>query len=277
VVFSTGLGQSRDGCAFLGRYWAARGFVAIHVQHPGSDHALMQRGPLRSRRTLEAAFNNPWNGRRRAEDLGFVLDRLERLADNAGPAGAGEKSDLGRCVDLGRIGIAGCDFGAQTALALAGQVIPGGGVFRDDRVRAVAALSPPVPVGRVSLREAYRRIDVPCLYLTGTEDDGIIGDTTAAQRRLPFDYSRRADRYLVTLYGADHMIYRGHRYRLRRAERDPMYQRMICRATTAFWQAYLQDDPAARDRLAAGGLKGIMRGGARVEQRITGQSLVRHP
>ena len=39
VVFSTGLGRSRDDCAYLGRHWAGCGYVSVFVQHPGSDEA----------------------------------------------------------------------------------------------------------------------------------------------------------------------------------------------------------------------------------------------
>jgi predicted dienelactone hydrolase len=35
VLFSHGLGGNREGSAFLGRHWAARGYVAVFLQHPG--------------------------------------------------------------------------------------------------------------------------------------------------------------------------------------------------------------------------------------------------
>jgi len=232
VVFSTGLGESREGCGWLGRYWARRGYVAVHVQHPGSDHHLMS-GLVRSRRRLSAAFEAPANGWHRAEDLRFIIDQLhaERRSGTA----------LGEQLDLNRLGVAGCDFGAQTALALGGQMLPGRRRMPDHRVRAVVALSAPIPLGKVPLAAAYSQICIPCLFLTGTEDDGIIGSTTAAQRRLAFDHALGAERYLVTLRGADHMIYRGHQYRRRIARRDPMYQALICRATTLFWEQHLAD------------------------------------
>src|SRR5882762_10333976 len=37
VLFSHGLGGSRAGSKFLGDHWAARGYVAVFIQHPGSD------------------------------------------------------------------------------------------------------------------------------------------------------------------------------------------------------------------------------------------------
>ncbi len=40
VLFSHGLGGTRSGCAYLGRHWAARGFVAVFLQHVGSDDSV---------------------------------------------------------------------------------------------------------------------------------------------------------------------------------------------------------------------------------------------
>jgi len=35
VLFSHGLGGSREDSGYLGKHWAARGYVAVFVQHPG--------------------------------------------------------------------------------------------------------------------------------------------------------------------------------------------------------------------------------------------------
>src|SRR3982074_367685 len=40
VLFSHGLGGSRAGSKFLGEHWAGRGYVAVFIQHPGSDDAV---------------------------------------------------------------------------------------------------------------------------------------------------------------------------------------------------------------------------------------------
>src|SRR5215469_14506023 len=37
ILFSHGLGGSRNGNTFLGQHWAGRGYVAVFLQHPGSD------------------------------------------------------------------------------------------------------------------------------------------------------------------------------------------------------------------------------------------------
>ena len=37
IVFSHGLGGSREGYEYLGRRWASHGYVSVHVQHLGSE------------------------------------------------------------------------------------------------------------------------------------------------------------------------------------------------------------------------------------------------
>jgi predicted dienelactone hydrolase len=46
VLFSHGLGGNREGSAFLGKHWAARGYVAVFVQHPGSDDCVWKDNAL---------------------------------------------------------------------------------------------------------------------------------------------------------------------------------------------------------------------------------------
>ena len=104
IVFSTGLGRSRDDCAYLGRHWASCGYVSVHVQHKGSDEEVRQ-GNLRPRKELQKAFYAPQNIRNRPLDIIFAIDRLEAMQREGSTPGD-------RC-DLTRIGVAGHDFGAR--------------------------------------------------------------------------------------------------------------------------------------------------------------------
>jgi hypothetical protein len=109
---------------------------------------------------------------------------------------------------------------------------------------------------------------VPCLYVTGTEDDGLVGTTVAAERRVPFDHARAADAYLVVLRGADHMVYGGHQFPLLNGRHDADYQRQIAAATAAFWDAYLGGGSPTPARLADGALQRLLGDGARIETRL---------
>ena len=256
IVFSTGLGQSRDDCAYLGRHWASCGYVSVHVQHKGSDEEARQ--GLRPRKEMQRAFYSPQNIRNRPLDILFVIHQLDAMQR--------EESSLAKKCDLTRIGVSGHDFGAQTVLGIAGQVLPGQISFAEPRVKAIVAMSEPVPLGQVPLDIAYGDIALPCLHITGTADNSIVATTQAHQRRLPFDYTSAADQYLVTFLGADHMVYSGH-LRAANGPYDAMFQRLIAECSAVFWDAYLKNDAGAKAWLADGSLKAYLATTARVEKK----------
>jgi pimeloyl-ACP methyl ester carboxylesterase len=259
IVFSHGLGRSCEDYAYLGLAWASRGFLTVFVQHPGSDESVW-RGSLRPHQRLKQAYENKANLYQRPGDLRFVLDRLTELQRQGG-------SWAGRA-DMSRVGAAGNDWGAEAALALAGELMPDGGTALDPRIEAVLALSPTVEPGALSWEAAYGGIRVPCFYITGTDDNGRIGDTKASQRRIPFDFNDRAEQYLMILYGGDHMVYAGHRHGRREIAQDAVYQRLIRDGSLLFWEAYLKKDPSAVRRMAEGELKTIVGGQARLERKL---------
>jgi predicted dienelactone hydrolase len=260
IVFSHGLGGSREGCAYLGKIWASQGFLSLHPQHYGSDEHVW-RGKLRPIHALKSSFEDPKNLADRVGDLQFVLDSLEKhVADD---------TPLGQMVDMDRIGIAGHAFGSLAALGLAGQRVPaleGDESLPDTRVKAILALSSPVLFEGNDYREAYGTIRIPALHMTGTEDDSPVGATRAEHRRIPFEYMERADRFLVTFEGADHLSFSGH-LRDRAAKEDPFYQSRIGAASSAFWSAYLLDAPQTRAWFSKRGLRTIVGETGRVEHK----------
>jgi predicted dienelactone hydrolase len=259
IIFSHGLGRSREDCEYLGRCWAGHGYVSVHVQHLGSDEAVWQ-GKLRPMKALHEAFEDSGNSYHRLHDVSFAIDQLQQMRSQGG--------SFGRRLDLERLGAAGQDFGAQTVLAIAGQALPRRISLVDSRVKAVVAMSPPVPLGQVPLSTAYGGIRVPCLHITGTADDSVVGTTPAPLRRLPFDYIHGADQFLVTFTGGDHMIYSGHKLPWPYGQKDALFQRLICISSTAFWDAYLKGDAGAWAWLTAGGLDGALGPAGRLEKKL---------
>lgn len=282
VVFSHGLGGSRDGYRYLGERWASRGYVSVHLQHPGSDGDLMKEPrPLLAVRRAAA---NPRNLVDRPKDVTFALDTLARLSgDTSFPL-------KGR-LDWTRVGAAGHSFGAYTALAASGRRFARGGdavSLGDPRVRACVALSSPSQ-GKERDCPAYRDIKVPCLHMTGTEDgseeggeegrsgrlgrgahpENLIGDTPAAFRRVPYDCISGVPEYLVTFEGGDHMVFSG-RARKEPKPTDARFQQLTGMATTAFWDAYLKGDALARQWLDAGGFNRALGAAGTFEQKGTG-------
>lgn len=228
VLFSHGLGGTRDGYEYLGRYWASRGFVSVHVQHLGSDAGVWQ-GSATPRQALKAAAMDVRNAAERPVDISFAIDQLTTLAAKD-PAWAAR-------LDLQRIGCAGHSFGANTAMLIAGQTLGvREGVFRDPRVKAVIAISEPVP--RAMPESVFAKVDVPVFHMTGTRDDSPIGETSAAARRIPFDKINGPKQYLLIIKDGDHMVFA--------RPQTPAEAKLLQETSTAFWQAYLEDSPSAK-------------------------------
>ncbi|MGO8688420.1 MAG: alpha/beta hydrolase family protein [Thermoguttaceae bacterium] len=252
IIFSHGLGGSRDGYEYLGRHWASHGYVSVHLQHKGSDTAVWkdQAKPLEAMRQSLKDLRNSIN---RPLDVRFAIDQMEKINRDQGPL-------QGR-LDLKHLGMAGHSFGAWTTLAVIGEVFvaPGGREIslNDPRIKAAIAMSPSAPRDKTKLDQEFGRIKVPCLHMTGTLDDSPIGDTKAKDRRLPFDHITAADQCLVVFTGGDHMIFSG-RGRLSGGGKDHDFQDLIRPATTAFWDACLKDSKAAKTFLTEGGLRKLL-------------------
>jgi predicted dienelactone hydrolase len=258
IVFSHGLGGSREGYEYLGRQWASWGYVAVHVEHLGSDTAAFKKGG-RILKEMREAVADPANALARPLDVRFVLDQLEKVNRGGSP--------LAHRLDLERIGMAGHSFGAWTTLAVAGQAVGRLGASADPRIKAAIAMSAPAPRQRESLDRVYAGIHIPILHMTGTRDDSPLGETRADERRIPFDHIHGADQYLVTFQGGDHMVFSGHLAEARR-EKDPLFHDLILQGTTAFWDAYLKGDAAAKAWLAHGGYAAVLGEDGKLEEKV---------
>jgi dienelactone hydrolase len=240
IIFSHGLGGSREGYEYLGQSWAAQGYVTVHLQHPGSDESVWQDVGLGQRMTaMRRAAAQPRHALDRVLDVSFAIDELTRLnATNSIWRGK---------LDLNRIGVAGHSFGAHTTLTIAGAVYAGWSetTLADPRVKAAIPMSAPVPANQSRLDTVFAGVKIPCLHMTGTKDDSPIGDTKAVERRLPFDHCRNSDQHLITFTDGDHAIFGGRERRLG-GRKDAEFQRLICLSSLAFWDAYLRDDAEAK-------------------------------
>ncbi|HOM52847.1 MAG TPA: hypothetical protein PL151_18425 [Phycisphaerae bacterium] len=262
VIFSHGLGGSREGYAFLGRHWASHGYVSVHLEHEGSD-AEVWRGQTDAARELQRAAKDPRNAINRPKDVSFAIDQLQQLqAEDGGP--------LGNALALDRIAVAGHSFGAFTALAVVGELGTYASEQRlaDPRVKCAILMSTPVPVSRRDRYDAvYGEIVVPCLHMTGTLDETPIAVTKVEDRRIPYDHIQRAEQYLVTFVGGDHAIFSGRPRRGSRAEKDPLFHKLILAGTTAFLEAYLADGDEAKTWLRDGGYRKMLATNARFEHK----------
>jgi predicted dienelactone hydrolase len=241
VIFSHGLGGSREAAVYLGDYWSQHGYLGVFVQHPGSDTGVWQQGGVQGREAILQRMKAAANGKNlvdRAQDIKFVLDELQRRNQN--------DPVLKNQLDLGKIALAGHSFGAGTTLAIAGQKFGSAGKnldIADKRVKAAIYLCPPV-MGKAAPEETYGNIQIPGLLVTGTEDISPINDTKAEDRRIPFDGMKSPHQYLVNFVGADHATFGGRAFRAAK-EGDERFHDMTDKVTTEFLDATLKGDASA--------------------------------
>ena len=256
VLFSHGLGGNREGCAYLGHHWAGRGYVAVFLQHHGSDDGAWKNQPLREiNRAMREAASGP-NFLLRVKDVSAVLDQLA-LWQNA------KDHPLAGRLDLQRVGMSGHSFGAVTTQAVSGQTAPGGGQpFTDRRIKAAIALSPSEPaVG--SPARAFGKVTIPWLLMTGTKDvarlgGGTIGAASVEQRLSVFPALPAGSKYELVLDGAEHSAFTDRALPGESGARNPNHHRAILALSTAFWDAYLKDDAAARAWLDGTGPRTVL-------------------
>lgn len=261
IVFSHGLGGSREGYEFLGRHWAGVGYLSVHLQHIGSDDGVWKNaGKLKGMLALRKAAADPRNSIDRPKDVSLAIDELSKM-------NAANRVLKGR-MDLRNIGVAGHSYGGYTAMAIAGQKYTKGklGDGRDKRVRAAIQMSAPVPQPRVQ-EYAYDSVAIPVFHMTGTKDESPLNTTTAKERRIPFDRSK-GEACLVIFRDGDHAVFSGRKRLSRRArEQDAKFHRHICRGSTAFWDAQLRGNKAAKDWLMTDGYRAELGGSASFEVR----------
>lgn len=252
VLFSHGLGGTRDAGAAWGGAWVAAGFVVLHLQHPGSDLAAVRRTAtsFNDRAGLRAAAGAA-QLLARLQDVGFVLDQIVRRH--------AARQGLWASVRPGRIGMSGHSFGAHTTLGMAGQRYPGFDGVREPRLASFIAFSPSTPPLGDAAR-AFERMHRPLLSITGTRDQDVVGNGATPERRMAvFAALPAGGKGHLVLQDADHMTFSGQNGRAAEivprepVTRDlqPAHHALVAALTTDWWRATLQDDAAARARLAA--------------------------
>ncbi len=179
ILFSHGLGGSREGSAYLGRHWACRGYAVVFLQHPGSDSSVWKGKPVAERmRAMEEAASDR-NFMLRVGDVSAVLDQLEQWNKAAGHV-------LAERLNPFKTGMSGHSFGAVTTQAVSGQRTVGGkATFRDARIAAALIMSPSSPRGGTP-QEAFGEISSPWMLMTGTEDTAPIGNVDMTSRLAVF-------------------------------------------------------------------------------------------
>ena len=252
ILFSHGLGGSREGSKYLGEHWSMRGYAVVYLQHPGSDDTVWKGVPMRQRFAAMQDAASPENAIARFIDAAFLLDTLETLnADR-------ESAFFGR-FDLARIGMAGHSFGARTTQVLSGQALPQADTrFADARIDAALPMSPSSHDRHLSLQAQFSGVRIPWLLMTGTEDLSPIGGQTLASRLAVFEALPEGDKFQLVLGGGAHHAFTDGPTRPRQSPRNPDHHPLILALSTAFWDAYLLEHPKAKDWLLGPGAANLL-------------------
>jgi len=199
VVFSHGMGGSRRGYSYLGRYWASQGYASLHLQHVGSDRSVWTGNVFSTVGRLQGAAQDE-EAIARVGDFRFALDQL--LAH----------PELGPKVDANRVVAAGHSYGANTSLLAVGARVERNGrviELADPRAKAAILLSAPPFYGEPDTAKILAGIKVPTLHITATEDViRIPGFYSGAEDRIAvFDATPGPRKFLAVFEGGSHSIF----------------------------------------------------------------------
>ena len=206
VIYMPGLGESADAGLSWRQAWAQAGYAVLSAQPTRYGAALWSSVRARSGDFLDIA-KDAFGASSLAARTHFARGLLDEVSRRHRTAG---NTPVGR-IDTMRIAVAGYDLGAQTAMTVAGESIPGVEAMQvGEGVKCVIALSPYADFSGMGLESNFRSIRLPVLAVTSTQDTDAFGlVTSAAVRRAPFQYMPPGQKYLLILSVAPHSLLGG--------------------------------------------------------------------
>lgn len=204
VLYLPGLGEEVDAGGQWREAWVRAGYAVISLQAPHHSGALRQLsgGEDQDPRWVGHRHFSESSMERRQATVQAVLDGLNKRRRIPGSVYAK--------IDLGRVVIAGYDFGAQTAAALAGEKLktplP---ALKGISISAVLLFSPHVDLAAGNLAGRFKSIGWPFLAVTSTEDSDPFGMSSPSLRREIWKQSAAPDQYLLVMEGGSHSLLSG--------------------------------------------------------------------
>lgn len=277
VLFSHGLGGSKDAFGELCDHLATHGYVVISPSHADSIAERTREG---ERVTRENAFDirqmTPKAKWARVADMTFILDSLDVIESKVD---ALRKPDGTGRIDRDRIAAAGHSAGALTTQLLGGMKSrdpenTGGAAKHDARIKAAVVISGQ-GVNGLGIREgAWDEVSIPWLVITGSLDTVSISKETPQTRRHPYEKARGKEKggppvYLLWIEGATHASYQGKTGARVRGENPSTDIHVIydCTrsATLAFLDAHIKKEAQAEAFLTNEKFQSLSDGAATLE------------
>lgn len=256
VIVSHGAGGNIDANFAQAHHLAMHGYLAVCLEHVGSNTRQAIAGGLRVGKTIAAMTRKSAEVLGRPKDVSFAIDQLTEW-NKSNPELRGK-------FDLEKIGMLGHSFGAYTTLAICGarpalnwldpKVGSGEGLgpdLSDTRVRCGVALSPQGPGEPFFLESSYLSIRVPLLGISGSQDKQ--QGKPPIHRKRSFRYWPSGDRYLLWINNATHLHFSDSTGSKDRqinfnAKRREDVQQISRAATLFFFDKYLKQTPNAELR-----------------------------
>jgi dienelactone hydrolase len=253
IVFFHGALCSGDGYAALADHWASHGYVVILPSHPESGRPGSVDPDQQNKIFLE-----------QVADMSSVLDSLDAIEIQIEP--------LRHAIDPTRVAAAGHSMGALIATIVSGLATldsDGGRLsLRDDRFDVAVLLSGPGPLP-LTPEDGWESVTLPTLVTTGTRDHANRGGEGATwEWRLgAFNLTPPGDKFGLVIEQADHFL--GGMICTERGEGSPDREAfaIVKSVSTAFLDAYLKQDAAARAYLHDGTVSDVTNGRAELLSR----------
>ncbi len=222
IVITHGLASNRQTFSYLGEHLASHGFAVAIIEH--DDISLDKFGAFLSG---AQRFPEPNNLIDQPLDVKYVLDKLQSETQT--------NPWLRNKINLQQVGVIGQSFGGYTSLALAGgkliaepdapycqtedyknvlldlsslakcsfnEISDIDYRLKDPRVKAVIAIN---PMGKIFGREGMASIDIPTMFISGTND---LMMPPMAEQIKPFTWlDRDLDKHLVLVKPATHFSF----------------------------------------------------------------------
>ncbi|MEP5763728.1 MAG: hypothetical protein ABJ308_04010 [Halieaceae bacterium] len=236
LLFSHGNWSSNSKYDNLIRHWVSHGYVVLAPRHLDAD------GGYLSGTVDLVRYGNLGLIQARVDDLVLLLDNFEQVEQ--------QLPELAGRLDQQRIAATGHSFGAFNAQQLGGATafdteLQAWVAARDQRIKAVVAISPPGPMFDEIADGSWDRQTAPTLMTTGTWDTNAAFWPDWQMHKLSFETAPPGDQYALVVQGADH--YLGNLICRPELEQPPQEDALAMINTTvvAFLDAYLQDNEQA--------------------------------